>query len=430
MAAADGVVVLRGTGPTTWAAPVTWSAGGGAAPSAVALGDPDCDGWLDAVVACGAAGTVAILRGNGATALGATPAFGTDQTAPTGLALGDMAGPGGSIADGRLDVAAVDPSGSRGATLLTGDGAGGLTQATGSPAGTNPGPAVAIADVSRPGGGRPDGRPDLVLSSGVGTTGAASVRILHGPTLGARITLQGTGMGAGGIAVADLIENGRPDLVQVTASGVTIYVANAAGSFSSRIALGMGSGGERVQLSDVDRDGDLDIVTSSRVGNRVSILLRGAGTSFSPNPAGPFPTAGDPVDLAVADVDRDGVLDLVVSARAGGAVQLRRGAGIGPAWTLGAPTTIASFAEPMGLAVADLTGDGRLDLVATDPGLGVRSLVHLLVGDGAGGFGARRALTTRQRPVAVEVGDLSRDGKPDVVTLDSGASTVSLLRGR
>ena len=93
----------------------------------------------------------------------------------------------------------------------------------------------------------------------------------------------------------------------------------------------------------------------------------------------------------------------------------------------------------MSVAVADLNHDGIPDLVTANTG---SDDVSVLVGRGNGTFAAEQSVAVGVRPVAVAVADLNHDGIPDLVTANAGVITgvgpdvtsvnadVSVLLGR
>ena len=139
---------------------------------------------------------------------------------------------------------------------------------------------------------------------------------------------------------------------------------------------------------------------------------------------------GDPRSVVVGDVNRDGTPDLVVlNASASVGVLLGDGAG-----GFGAPTAFpvtTTNSQPIDIAAGDFNNDGNLDLVTANfffqPNTNTFSV---LLGDGAGGFGSpvvRQSGGTQTYRVAV--GDLNNDGNLDVVVTNRSSSNVSVLLG-
>jgi uncharacterized repeat protein (TIGR01451 family) len=128
-----------------------------------------------------------------------------------------------------------------------------------------------------------------------------------------------------------------------------------------------------------------------------------------------------------ADVNGDGAADLVVSMLVGGlAVRLNDGHGsFGPAIEVGHPAPVAFANAPRGFALADLNGDGKIDIaVATGAAL------EVLLGAGNGSFSAPvpYALSATE-PISVLAADLDKDGDVDIV-LDSteGSSALQVFK--
>ena len=134
-------------------------------------------------------------------------------------------------------------------------------------------------------------------------------------------------------------------------------------------------------------------------------------------------STGRPLALELADLDDDGDLDVVVATTSTLEVRLNDGQGGFSATSLFAPIAAQT------LAVSDVDGDGRLDVVAVDA-LGV---LTLLTGNGDGTFTLSRVLDAQPFyvPMDTALGDLDLDSRPDFVTLDVGAAIPELrvLRG-
>jgi hypothetical protein len=117
---------------------------------------------------------------------------------------------------------------------------------------------------------------------------------------------------------------------------------------------------------------------------------------------------------------------------------------VGVAMTLGvmrpSASSVPSFAGarnypvgqgPDSIAIGDLNGDGKPDLVSANPKTDTsRDTVSVLLNRGDGSFRAKRNYRTGATPLAVAIGDLNGDGKPDLATANLGANTVSVLLNR
>jgi hypothetical protein len=79
---------------------------------------------------------------------------------------------------------------------------------------------------------------------------------------------------------------------------------------------------------------------------------------------------------------------------------------------------------PVSVAVADVSGDGKPDVVVANFNA---NTVSVLAGNGDGTFQARVDYTTGAEPRSVAVADVSGDGKPDLVVANAGANMVSVL---
>jgi hypothetical protein len=149
-------------------------------------------------------------------------------------------------------------------------------------------------------------------------------------------------------------------------------------------------------------------------------LRAGPAAALSFTPPVHYDVGGRPADIAAADVNKDGRLDLVTSAGDGISVLLATGPGrFAPA------THVALEHKPGAIAVADFDGDGALDIVTA----GYDGTVTVLHGDGAGVFITKGTFPTGPNPTDVVVGDVTGDGVADVATADRGGDGVSILKG-
>jgi hypothetical protein len=227
--------------------------------------------------------------------------------------------------------------------------------------------------------------------------------------------------------------------------GVRVLEGDGHGNFAQGpfTALGFGGNGSHTPFVAADFDGDdkIDLVAlAHRDSSSASVHTRLGNGDATFHTTGPDldvafdvqPTsAGLAAQPAVADFDGDGKLDLVVIGVASGhgAVYLLKGHGDG---SFAAPVTIDATLTFSGYAAtrvvaSDLDADGKPDLVVEDGGApfdttpvpgGLRVYRNL----GGGTFATPVALTGPDEPDGIDVGDVNRDGKPDIVA--TGNSNV------
>jgi len=191
-------------------------------------------------------------------------------------------------------------------------------------------------------------------------------------------------------------------------------------------------------VSDLNRDGHQDLVVANSNqsggnrgpnGNTVSILLGAGDGTFSP--AVNIAVANGPIGVAIADVNKDNNLDVVVTVSLTDQVSLLLGKGDGTFQTP-ATFTVASGGTPVQgffptyVTAADLNADGKLDLLVANTNT---STIALLSGDGAGHFAPPLNLSVGRTPVAVLAGDFNHDGKTDFISSNFDGHTVSVVLG-
>jgi hypothetical protein len=173
-------------------------------------------------------------------------------------------------------------------------------------------------------------------------------------------------------------------------------------------------------VADVNDDGVPDLVGTSA--NDVVVLLgQGDGTFQAPQRVA---VGSDPQDVAVADVNGDGVPDLVVANTGSNDVVVLLGQGDG---TFGAPQRFATGTRPVAVAVADVNGDGHPDLVVANAG---SNDVAVVLGQGDGTFQAPQRFVAGTSPSAMAVADVNGDDVPDLVVANRGDLAVSVLLHR
>jgi hypothetical protein len=210
------------------------------------------------------------------------------------------------------------------------------------------------------------------------------------------------------VAAADLNGDGHLDLVMP--SSVLFGYGN--GVFAEYETFGVVQSHE-VEVADLNHDGFLDVVTLSGL-TRFAVLL-GTGNGKLATPT--YYDAGDGVAvLALADFNEDGNLDVVVANVRDRNVSVCLGNGDG---TFQPQNTFPIGTYPWGpraesIAVADLNGDGHIDIVTAND---ITDDVSVLMGHGDGTFAPYVTYPVERDPVSIAVADLNEDGWVDIVVV-------------
>ncbi|TDN37256.1 hypothetical protein E4631_25160 [Hymenobacter sp. UV11] len=264
----------------------------------------------------------------------------------------------------------------------------------------------------------------------LGTAGTTQAQTAA--TFGA-VTIVSSGAGSTpyAIVVADVNGDGIPDLLTANqvSSTAGVLLGTGTGSFGAATTFSTGAGSypRSIAVADVNGDGKPDLLTANPVSNTAGVLLGtgtgsfGAATTFS-NGAGSYP-----VSIAVADVNGDGKPDLLMANQSNSTAGVLLGTGTG---SFGAATIFSTGADsyPNGIAVADVNGDGKPDLLTANSS---SSTAGVLLGTGTGNFGAVTTFSTGagSTPVSITVADGNGDGIPDLFTANQGSNTAGVLLG-
>ncbi|HXN57306.1 MAG TPA: VCBS repeat-containing protein, partial [Candidatus Angelobacter sp.] len=246
------------------------------------------------------------------------------------------------------------------------------------------------------------------------------------------------------IVAADINLDGKLDLVTENEFNGTVdlFLNSGNGVFRSPEVLHDGGiTAASVAVGDLNGDGKPDIVaaTSDASGNNGSVYIFYAtppASAIAPAFLAPriFPAGAQPQAVRIADVNGDGLPDIVVAnldpgadgtGSAGVSVLLQDAAHPG---SFLAPVTYATQGDAVDVAVADLNGDGKPDLVVANLEPAPTGSVSVLLQDPArpGVFLAATSYQGFGQPLAVAIADLNGDGHPDIAVADGTSATVML----
>ena len=277
-----------------------------------------------------------------------------------------------------------------------------------------------------------DGVVAVLMGKGDGTFASAVTYDSGG------LGFQNSGFGPAEIAVADLDHDGKVDIV-VTNCGPSTSTTCGQGNGVLGILFGNGDGtfkpakahdigwpsGAALELADVNGDGNVDalvaVAACSPLSNQceqgfLGVMLGNGDGTFQPALAQTsvnWPASG----LSTADLNDDGKLDVVIAdcprtkcrLISGGFVTVLMGKGDGtfqPGVNFG-----SGGAQPDGVAIADLNGDGFLDVVVANV---VGDSVAVLLGNGTGSLRPAVVFPQGTEVTSVLARDFNHDGKPDI----------------
>ena len=311
--------------------------------------------------------------------------------------------------------------------------------------------SIAVADFN--GDGTPDVAFSAALVSGKGDAatypGLVSILLNSHSTPGtfAAGVHYSTGNNPTAIKAADLTGSGKLDLVvaDYTAGTLSVLMHGATpGTFEQAETITVGGSPHDLAIGDLNGDGKLDIAVADRTvsGGRVVILLQ------DPNDPGHFlaPQVITLVNavsaIAIADLNKDGKADIIAAnsdanGNNGQVSVFYQNPNPADVGTFLAPVTFPAGSQPSCIQVVDLDGDGLLDIIVGDLGPGTNGAgypgLSVLLQDktNPGAFLAPEPYETISGVIAIAVGDVNKDGLPDVVTVNLGNPTgsVSIFTG-
>jgi hypothetical protein len=452
------VAILLGNGDGTFQAAQNYSSGGWSAAS-VAVGDVNGDGKPDVLIAdhCttidNCSGHVGLLLGNGDGTFQSPVSFGSGGLFAASVALADVNG------DGKPDLLVLNrcasanfcdqESGSLGVLLGNGDGTFQAAQVFDAGGETSTG--MSVADVNG------DGKLDVlvtsrapILSDDGYVDGAVGVLLGNGDgTFRTAHIYNSMGWAAQAVAVADVNGDGKPDVLVAnqavssrddSAGSVAVMLGRGDGSFQAAPTYSPGGAYQAFSsaMADLNGDGKTDLVVTSfcltilNCVGAVDVLLgQGDGTFQPPQTyaSGGYATQA----VTIADVNGDGIRDLLVADQCLGAIDCSNSDANGSVDVLlgnadgtfqAAQTYDSGGRFANSIAVADVNSDGKLDLVVGNQCLSSADCssgaVTVLLGKSDGTFqGAQAFSSGGYSASSVLVADVNGDGIPDVLVADS-----------
>jgi flagellin-like hook-associated protein FlgL len=256
-----------------------------------------------------------------------------------------------------------------------------------------------------------DGRVDIAT----GRTSASQLDILtqnSDGTFAAPLSIATTGL-ISRLSVADLNNDGKADIVASVGSTIQTMLGSGSGTFSTS-SVNVGTGGREHTVGDFNGDGFLDIGYTTG-GGVLGILIGNGAGGFAAGQTFSY-GAGAARGISTADINDDGILDLVSGSTLTASVRVFLGAGNGTFQEAG---NLSTAQITQSVQFGDLNGDGRIDIAAGG---------SILLGNGDGTFQSAQAVQMNGTIISMTLGDLNGDSVLDIVTSSVSIFTASLAQ--
>jgi len=194
-----------------------------------------------------------------------------------------------------------------------------------------------------------------------------------------------------------------------------------------------------IAVADIDGDGKADMVVVNRSSNSFSIL-RNISTSTKPTfaPKIDFATDSTPSSVAIGDLDGDGKPDIVITNMFTNKISVYRNNAVpGSIGTNSLAAQVSFISDtlslPTSVAIGDLNGDGKPDLAVTNSYTNTVSVLKNISTSGtidASSFAPAVDFVTGLGPSSVSITDIDGDGKSDLVISNLNAKTISVFHNK
>lgn len=223
---------------------------------------------------------------------------------------------------------------------------------------------------------------------------------------------------------ADLDSDGRPDFAAVDVAGnLNVRLGQNGGGFAQVATLPAPTDATYLRAADLDGDGVPELVAIAAISGQTQVYRNDGFANFTADPI--FSAGSNVLDAVLADLDGDSTLDLVLTRYGAAGVDFYGGVGDG---TFGG-LTVVPFTRGLlvgALSLGDLDGDGGLDLVFAD----FDSMqLRLLRTDGALTITSQDAVPLQGGPFSTQMADVDGDGRDEVAVADLSAEQVVIVGG-
>jgi hypothetical protein len=244
------------------------------------------------------------------------------------------------------------------------------------------------------------------------------------------------------IRVSDIDGDGKPDIIvaNYTPGSISVYrntttSGNIQSSNFNRSDFISGTNATFISVADLDNDGMPDLIVANQGENSISIFKnRSIPGTISFNNAIKITTLLTPIGIGVGDFDRNGWLDIATVNHGNNSVSIFTNRGIFnslSANNFNSGFKLTAGLNPITIDVADIDGDSKVDIAVGNYGSGTVSIFKNNYSGGTlntNSFSPKTDFIVGSKPGYLKLGDMDGDAKLDIVVLAESTNSVSILR--
>ena len=279
-----------------------------------------------------------------------------------------------------------------------------------------------------------DGKPDIVAVNG---GYPYSISVYRNTGNGGSLSFAPkidypTGNGPFSVAIGDIDGDGKPDILVANGYSFTISIFRNTGSagvisFDSRKDI-PASNPSDIVIADLDKDGKPDLVVTNDVANTVSLYKNtGSPGSVSFAPRIDYPSGQFPRNASVGDIDGDQWPDIVVANQQSDYLSIFKNNGIAGSISFNSITGPYTGTGSSKAILTDIDGDSKPDLGVTNYNIGGIAIFRNISSLGNIAFSINANFITADNPISIGIADMDGDGKPDLA-IPCGDDSLSVLR--
>jgi hypothetical protein len=415
------VAVLLGSGNGSFSLFGEYSTGNNSSPCSAVVGDFDNDTKLDMAVATYGSSSVILFLGRGNGIFSDASVFYTSAgLQPYAMVSGDFNN------DTRLDIATVSYDYNYVDIALSYKNYGFLNKITYPTTNVYDNPkSIVAADLNN------DSRPDIIVAN-YNTSQINIFLSYDNGTFSSPISYStGTDTGPLSIAVGDFNNDTQLDIVVANnkTGTVIVFLGDGVGRLLNRTTYSTGTSAQLyyVDVGDLNKDGRLDIVVANQLRGAIHIFYGVGDGTLSKIQTLQLDSSVEPVWVRIADFNNDDRLDIAVVNRLEGSVGLYLGYA-NKTFVYQILFSAGAGAGPNGAAIADLNGDGRIDIIVN---IYYNRVFEVLLGYGNGAFvtTTRYSVGSLGRPSSSTVADWNNDKRLDIIVNSCDTNNILVFLG-